>query len=150
MKLKRDHQIKELKPIVFDLTEIEIVSCTVEKLDRGDVNQNLEFLSEYGVNNQSYIINFKETKHRLTNVSVKLEFISKLTSTLQGFYKGSFINENTKTESSFVSTQFSPIDARRAFPCIDRPYAKATFKIQLVRPTDKAISLSNMPLETVE
>ena len=69
-------------------------------------------------------------------------FESKLTSTLQGFYKGSFYDEETKADSTFVSTQFSPIDCRRAFPSFDRPMFKATFKISLIRSTDKNIFMS--------
>jgi aminopeptidase N len=106
VKLERDHNIKELMPIVFDVTEIEIVSCEVKKIDRGDVNENIDFITEYGANNQSYIIKLKQTKHRITNLSVLLEFNSKITSTLQGFYKGTFNNEETKNDSWFVRFVF--------------------------------------------
>lgn len=148
--MTRDHDIKELKPIVVDITEISILSCSVHKVDRGDVHENLDYTCDYGKDNDSYVITIKDTKFRLTNVSVTLDFISKLTDTLQGFYKGSFVNEDTKSDSWFVSTQFSPIDCRRAFPSVDRPYAKATFKISLTRPTDKKTFMSNMPVESTE
>lgn len=146
--MTRDHAVDKLMPIVFDVTEIDIISCHVEKVDREDVYEALDFTHDYGTLNQSYLITLKEPKFRLTNVRVSLEFTSKLTSTLQGFYRGSFHNEETKAESQFVSTQFSPIDCRRAFPSVDRPYAKATFKISIVRPLDFRTSLSNMPIES--
>lgn len=82
----------------------------------------------------------------MTNVSIVLGFESELTSTLNGFYKGSYMDSETREESWFVSTQFSPIDARRAFPCFDNPEKKATFKFSIIRPTDKSTSLSNMPI----
>lgn len=148
--MTRDHSIDKLMPIVFDVTEIDIISCQIDKVDREDVYEELSFSHGYGSLNQSYVITLKPPKHRLTNVKVRLEFISKLTSTLQGFYRGSFQNEETKDESWFVSTQFSPIDCRRAFPSVDRPYAKATFKISVIRPVDKLTSLSNMPIESEE
>lgn len=44
-----------------------------------------------------------------------------------------------------ASTQFSPIEARRAFPCMDRPDKKAEFEISIVRPYEKSMILSNMP-----
>jgi aminopeptidase N len=122
----------------------------VFKVDRGDVQETLEYTCDYGKNNESYVITFKETKYPLTNVSVTLEFVSKLTSTLQGFYKGKFYNDDTKSDSSFVSTQFSPIDCRRAFPSFDRPMFKATFKISLIRSTDMETFMSNMPVESSE
>ena len=148
--IERDENVKGLKPIILDITEISVSSCSVIKVDRGDVQETLIFTCEYGKNNESYVINLKETKYPLVNVTVTLEFESKLTSTLQGFYKGSFYDEETKSESTFVSTQFSPIDCRRAFPSFDRPMFKATFKISLIRPIDKNIFMSNMPVESQE
>lgn len=146
----RDHNVKGLKPIILDITEISVSSCSAIKVDRSDVQETLEFTCDYGKNNESYEINIKPTKYPLTNVSITLEFVSKLTSTLQGFYKGSFYNEDTKSDTSFVSTQFSPIDCRRAFPSFDRPMFKATFKISLIRSTDKKTFMSNMPVESSE
>lgn len=148
--IQRDHEVKELKPIILDINEIEITNCKLYSRDIEDVEQNLDYTCDYGSKNESYVITLKKTKFPLTNVSLQLEFISKLGSTLTGFYKGSFVNEETKESSWFVSTQFSPIDCRRAFPALDRPYAKATFKISLIRPLSKRISLSNMPVESTE
>lgn len=148
--MTRDDKIKELKPIVVDITEITINDCHVDKVDRSDVHENLDFTCSYGKNNESYVIKLKEPKYRLTNVSVTLNFNSKLTDTLTGFYRGSFYNDETKSDSWFVSTQFSPIDCRRAFPSVDRPYAKATFKISMIRPLNKQTFMSNMPVESTE
>lgn len=148
--LSRDHDIKELKPIVLDVTDIAISSCSAYKADRVDLHEDLDYTCEYGKGNESYVITLKEPKHRLTNVSVTLDFVSKLTDTLQGFYRGSFFNEETKSDSWFVTTQFSPIDCRRAFPSVDRPYAKATFKISITRPVDKKTYMSNMPVISTE
>jgi len=44
-----------------------------------------------------------------------------------------------------ISTQFSPIDARRAFPCFDRPDMKANFSVSIVRNLQYKMALSNMP-----
>lgn len=148
--LTRNYDVKELKPIVLDITEITVRSCSVYKVDSSDVHEALDYSCDYGKKNESYVITIKGTKYQLTNVSVTLEFVSKLTDTLQGFYKGSFFNEDSKSDSWFVSTQFSPIDCRRAFPSIDRPYAKATFKTSVIRPVDKKTFMSNMPVESTE
>lgn len=148
--ITRDHSVTSLKPIVLDISEISISSCNVLKDDSVDVRETLDFTCDYGKDNESYVIKIKETKYPLTNVTVTLDFISKLTDTLQGFYRGSFYNEETKNDSWFVSTQFSPIDCRRAFPSFDRPMFKATFKISMIRPIDKQTFMSNMPVESTE
>lgn len=139
-----------MTPIILDITDISVASCSVYRVDRNDPPENLDVTCEYGKKNESYVITIKDTKHQLTNVSVTLEFTSKLTDTLQGFYKGSFFNEDTKSDSWFVSTQFSPIDCRRAFPSFDRPFFKATFKVSMVRLLEKQTYMSNMPIESSE
>lgn len=118
----------------------------VVRVDKADIEEHLEYTCKYGADKKSYIIDIKDTRHRLTNVSIILGFESQLTSTLNGFYKGSYKDSETKEDSWFVSTQFSPIDARRAFPCFDNPGKKATFKFSIIRPVDKITSLSNMPI----
>lgn len=147
----RDLEVKDLNPIILDITDITITSCRLDRTEQHDDDvEGLDFTCEYGKNNESYVITVKDTKHRPTNVSLTLEFVSKLTDTLQGFYKGSFYNEDTKTDSWFASTQFSPIDCRRAFPSFDRPSFKATFQMSLIRPIDKKTYLNNMPVESTE
>ena len=142
--ITRDMNVKNLEPIVLDIKDIEITKCKV-------INHNEETLvpdCQYGKNNESYVITLKKTKYPLTNITIQLSFVSQLTSTLQGFYHGSYFDNEKESNVSFMSTQFSPIDARRAFPCFDNPGKKATFKISLIRPIKKEISISNMPLET--
>lgn len=43
-----------------------------------------------------------------------------------------------------ASSKFQPVDARRAFPCMDEPNLKATYTVTLVHQPDY-IALSNMP-----
>lgn len=116
------------------------------KVDQSDMDDELITDCVYGKHNNTYIITLKDTKTPVVNVTVDLEFRSQITNTLQGFYKGTYFNKIHRNNSYFYSTQFSPIDARRVFPCFDTPDKKATFKISLIRPAGLSCSLSNMPL----
>lgn len=95
--------------------------------------------------NQSYFIVLKKSKDSFSSLSIYLSFVSNLTDTLQGFYRGKYKDTEYEPEQWYASTQFSPIDARRAFPCMDRPDKKAVFKISLIRPLSLSTCLSNMP-----
>ena len=48
--------------------------------------------------------------------------------------------------SSMVSTDFEPIDARRAFPCFDEPAMKAKWQLKMLRHKNFTTSLFNTPL----
>jgi aminopeptidase N len=71
---------------------------------------------------------------------VKLKFTAKISKEMLGIYKSTFTDKGK--EKSLIATQFESHHARKAFPCIDEPSAKATFDLTLV--TDKTdVVLSN-------
>lgn len=124
--------------------EYLLFSVSVEPIG---VDENIIYNCEYGRNKNTYVITLKESKQYIINFMVELEFTSKLTSTLQGFYEASYYDAATKENKIFLNTQFSPVDARRAFPCFDDPGKKAIFNIKLIRPMNMTTSISNMPLK---
>ncbi|XP_060589330.1 aminopeptidase N-like isoform X2 [Ruditapes philippinarum] len=69
------------------------------------------------------------------------------TGTLQTDFAGMYLSRFPyRTVNQYVAaTQFSPTDARKAYPCLDEPDRKAQFEITLVRRNDM-VSLSNMPI----
>lgn len=73
---------------------------------------------------------------------VEIDFDGPLREDYAGLYLSKFQN---KADNPYVAaTQFSPTDARKAFPCFDEPDRKAQFEITLVRKKD-FVSLSCMP-----
>lgn len=81
--------------------------------------------------------------HKKQNKSIKIqvEFSTTLTNTMEGPYLSTYQYQNqTKT---IVATQFESHYARRCFPCIDEPSAKATFDLTLITKGDQDLILSN-------
>ena len=76
------------------------------------------------------------------SLSLKWNFV--LTDNLCGFYRSKYVDIDG-TEKVMAVTQFEATDARRAFPCVDEPSAKAAFNVTLIVPSDR-IAISNMPV----
>ena len=62
---------------------------------------------------------------------------------MAGFYRSTY-TDYKGDEKLVASTQFEALDARRAFPCVDEPAAKATFLVSLIVPAHLEC-FSNMP-----
>lgn len=70
---------------------------------------------------------------------------SSLDDSLCGFYRSSYIDSFTNIQKYMAVTQFEATDARRCFPCVDEPSAKATFELSVV--SSRALDvISNMPV----
>ena len=92
-------------------------------------------------------------------VRIALQFTSVLREDIMvGLYRSSYLDTLTNTTRCrrsnlqaslsdlrwIAATDFEPIDARRAFPCLDEPALKAVFNIRLGRSlTDKIYFKSN-------
>jgi len=76
-----------------------------------------------------------------------ISFDGTLNNQMAGFYRSGYKSIDGK-DKIMASTQFEPIDARRAFPCWDEPDRKATFIISFEVDTGLDV-LSNMPETSV-
>jgi len=86
---------------------------------------------------------FPESIPKSSIIVLKIDFVGCLNNQMAGFYRSHY--KDTKGNDKIVaSTQFEALDARRAFPCVDEPSAKATFLVTLVVPSDLQC-FSNMP-----
>lgn len=71
-----------------------------------------------------------------TEARVQIAFAREIDASLMGFFRSG--------DAKYAFTQFSPIAARRAFPCWDEPSLKATFSVSIVHSVSLG-ALSNMP-----
>ena len=74
-----------------------------------------------------------------------IDFEGELKEVLGGIYLSKY--KDKEEEKYLITTQFEPIEARKAFPCFDDPDKKATFDLTLIFPKDlKAIS-NTLPIK---
>lgn len=96
---------------------------------------------------ETLIISFAEILS-VGHATLAIAFSGELNNKMHGFYRGKYtVNGEDKY---MAATQFEATDARRAFPCWDEPDLKATFRLQLIMPSNLS-AISNMPIwETKE
>lgn len=80
-----------------------------------------------------------------------LMYSGRILDDLAGFYRSAYTapgDDPATAKRHMLATQFSPTDARRAFPCADEPDLKATFDVTLAVP-EGWTALGNMPAKSV-
>ncbi len=68
------------------------------------------------------------------NTELTIEFEGKIRDDLSGLYFSKGKNKKGE-EIRVITSQFEPIDARKAFPCFDHPALKARFEIEIIAPS---------------
>ncbi|EER10713.1 Puromycin-sensitive aminopeptidase, putative [Perkinsus marinus ATCC 50983] len=72
-----------------------------------------------------------------------VDFVGTLNDQMAGLYRSAYVDQYGKSKH-LLCTQMEAIDARRAFPCIDEPSAKAVFRITVTTEAHRQV-ISNMP-----
>lgn len=85
----------------------------------------------YDAKSESVIFKFAKKIPRGRGELV-LDFQGSLNDKMRGFYRSKY--ELNGREEYIAATQFEATDARRAFPCVDEPAAKAIFDVTLMVP----------------
>jgi len=98
--------------------------------------------------NEFWVIELKEDLVGGRNYTVFINFIAYIDNDLSGFYQSSY-KKSDGEDVQFAATFFSPISARKAFPCFDEPSFKAVFEISIAH-SKKYKALSNMPVSREE
>ncbi|MGC8546604.1 MAG: M1 family metallopeptidase [Thermoplasmata archaeon] len=96
------------------------------------------------IDNKPKIENNKIIIEKDSSREIKIKFTGKISEkSLMGIHK------STYDGGYIVTTQMEPTGARSVFPCVDKPSAKAVFKLE-VEVNDDLEVISNTPPETAE
>ncbi|XP_049817872.1 aminopeptidase N isoform X2 [Aethina tumida] len=133
--------------IIFNINEIEIDGSSLRVTSISN-NEQVPIASQEYLEGYRYKITLDKLLKAGDEYNLDIIYKGVLSKHLQGFYRITYENQEGVVKRG-ASTQFSPTDARRAFPCFDEPYFKAQFTISVARPADM-MSLSNMPLDRTE
>ncbi|CAL4088040.1 unnamed protein product, partial [Meganyctiphanes norvegica] len=129
--------------ITLNMADIITLNDTAKVLH--EKGQEIGILrQEYDPHRQFYIAHLSQNLEVNETYNFHLEFQGLLNDKLVGFYKSSYTDE-LGNKRLVAATQFSPTDARKAFPGFDEPSFKATFDIWLARQRNMT-ALSNMPI----
>ncbi|KAF9821518.1 hypothetical protein SFRURICE_014282 [Spodoptera frugiperda] len=129
--------------VVLNVRDMNVTERALFK-SGGSLGPKVAKTLEYPQADQSYI-EFKEKLRRKFNYTLSLRFITKLERSDK--QRGFFLT-GTHRHRCAVS-RFWLTHARSAFPCLDEPHFRATFKITIVRDRFH-VSLTNMPIVATE
>ncbi|XP_063912538.1 aminopeptidase N-like isoform X2 [Zophobas morio] len=135
----------ETDEIIFNVKNIEIDKPSL-KIKSAKSDKPLQIASQDYLQGERYKIVLDESMSKNIMYTLELMYVGHLNNHLQGFYRSSYDENSDSFEKYLASTQFSPTDARRAFPCFDEPSFKANFTLIIGRFSNMT-SLANMPLE---
>jgi aminopeptidase N len=134
-------EIKESQEITLHSKELMYREAKVILNDGKEV-----LAEEINVNTKTTMVTFVFPEPVIFSDSplkLKVDFVGCLNNQMAGFYRSTYKDYEGK-EKIVASTQFEALDARRCFPCVDEPAAKATFLVTLVVPRNLEC-FSNMP-----
>jgi tricorn protease interacting factor F2/3 len=113
-----------------DLIKIDSVDLKIKELKVNDKDVDFEIAQDK--------ILIKNGFQKGENI-IFINFEGELKEVLGGIYLSKY--KDKEEEKYLITTQFEPIEARKAFPCFDDPDKKATFDLTLIFHKDlKAIS----------
>lgn len=87
---------------------------------------------EYSTDEENQSLTVVLPRELDSELSLAIDYTGRIQNDLAGLYRASF-TEDGRTRVMAI-TQFEEIDARRAFPCVDRPAAKARFDVEYLLP----------------
>ncbi|XP_052748429.1 uncharacterized protein LOC113519533 isoform X2 [Galleria mellonella] len=129
--------------VVLNVRDMNVTERALFK-SGGSLGPKVVKTLDYPPADQTYI-EFKEKLRRKYNYTLSLRFITKLVRNDK--QRGFFLTGSHKHRCAV--SRFWLTHARSAFPCLDEPHLRATFKLTIVRDRFH-VSLTNMPIMATE
>lgn len=110
-----------------------------KKEDISVMVDDIELLSEVSQETEYHFLHLHLSRALKVEelVQIRISYSGNInTQANEGFYIGEYMEGTTK--KYFATTQFEPTYARKAFPCFDEAYFKATFVFEILR--DKSLN----------
>lgn len=135
--------------IDLDFTHLKFKGKLLIKLrTEGDVILNSVGLAIERVSSGANVLLFRQMDEDLTintgvfDGTLQIDYAGAIPNSLAGIYSAPY------DHTHIVTTHFEAAQARRMFPCVDRPDVKAEFKLAVK--VDKGLeAISNMPVQSV-
>jgi len=127
-----------LHKVGLDITKTQIVGASSDGSSSIPISKTF-----YYQPNEFWVIELKEDLVGGQKYTIFISFNAIIANDLSGFYKSSYKKKDGEV-IDFAPTFFSPISARKAFPCFDEPSFKAIFETSLTH-NKKYKAISNMP-----
>ncbi|MEO5949592.1 MAG: M1 family metallopeptidase, partial [Candidatus Saccharimonas sp.] len=142
---KTDRIVKGTATISGEQVDAHHIRFHAHELTIVNIHVNDTQIDDFTLDTNNDELVIPHSGHGLTTILIDFELA--LTDAMHGLYTCYFIHDGEKQE--LYATQFESHHAREAFPCIDEPEAKATFRVSITHPLH-LLALGNMPVNTHE
>ncbi|XP_063595793.1 glutamyl aminopeptidase-like [Penaeus indicus] len=124
---------------------LNISQTKVVKVVEGETTEDVNIIEAFEYEpNEFWVI--RTSVVEAGSYQISMSFSGSLKTGLVGFYYSDYTDEEG-VQRGLATTKFEPTYARRAFPCFDEPTFKSTYTVTIVRPSERYIALSNMPIK---
>ena len=129
--------IEPVDEIKLNILELAIWRC---KVKMGEAPMECSFF----VDPKKELLKISLPEKGSGKIMLEIEYMGEINNQMAGFYRSRYVADGQ--EKYAAVTQFEESDARRAFPCFDHPFKKATFDVEMIVDED-LVAISNGPIK---
>lgn len=119
------HADAPVSRVTLHAIDLAVTRCEAEtETGRADAKVSVDTEAE------RLVIDLPVTEAVAGDITLTVDYTGEINDRMAGFYRSRYPRDGG--EGYIAITQFQESDARRAFPCIDHPVAKATFEVEMI------------------